>query len=109
MSDRTARTRALNDALRTDGTGGEILLTKGVAELPTQDRSAIVAAVRDFEDFTADNDPYNEHDCAVIAAAGHEALFKIEYYDKTLTSGSDDPADPDRTCRVMTIMLADEY
>jgi hypothetical protein len=32
-------------------------------------------------------------------ADGHEILFKIDYYDKTLTAHSPDPADPSITVR----------
>jgi hypothetical protein len=36
-------------------------------------------------------------------------FFKIDYYDRTLTAHSPDPADPAVTRRVITVMLASEY
>ena len=36
-------------------------------------------------------------------------MFKIDYYDKSLCYLSNDPADPEQTVRVMTIMTAEEY
>jgi hypothetical protein len=36
-------------------------------------------------------------------------FFKIDYYDRTLTHHSSDPADPTVTSRIITVMLAEEY
>jgi Protein of unknown function (DUF3768) len=36
-------------------------------------------------------------------------MFKIDYYDPSLTDGSADPSDPAQTCRVLSIMLASDY
>ncbi|MEQ1708542.1 MAG: DUF3768 domain-containing protein [Terricaulis sp.] len=36
-------------------------------------------------------------------------MLEIDCYNKSLRYGSDDPADPAVTTRVLTIMLASEY
>jgi hypothetical protein len=36
-------------------------------------------------------------------------FFKIDYFDPKMEFGSEDSADPAKTTRVLTIMLADEY
>ena len=109
MPSRTGRIRALNDELRATGRGGIVLITRGVAALSPEVQRAIVAAVREFQDFSVGNDPYGEHDCAALQAAGQKVIFKIEYYNVALHRRSADPADPLVTRRVLTIMLADEY
>lgn len=85
------------------------MLTSGVAALSDQARQRAVCAVRDFDAFTPDNDPLGEHDFASLAVADQRIMFKIDYYDRNLTYGSPDPADPQATTRVLTIMLASEY
>ena len=105
----TEKIRALNDAFRTTMTGGKVLLTAGVDALPSDVKAMVIRRVATFSDFNADNDPHGEHDFGSIAIAGHKLFWKIEYYDAAVQFGSEDPADPEETTRVLTIMLASEY
>jgi uncharacterized protein DUF3768 len=59
--------------------------------------------------FNPANDPYAEHDCAILTVDGVRVLFKLDYYDRNLAYHSPDPTDPKATERVPTVMLADEY
>jgi hypothetical protein len=109
---RAERIAFLNDMLRTSlGTagGGRFMLSRSVACLPEAERFAILKAAREFAAFNPDNDPHHEHDCACFEAAGHSCLFKIDYYDKSLEFGSEDPTDPKITERVLVLMLAEDY
>ncbi|HUB63143.1 MAG TPA: DUF3768 domain-containing protein [Methylocella sp.] len=49
------------------------------------------------------------HDFGSFELAGQRFFWKIDCYDKSLEFGSVDPADPENTTRVLTIMLAEEY
>jgi hypothetical protein len=105
------RVRALNDAMRRQGpaTGpaGMWVTTPGVRARP--DLARVIEQVRRFEAFTADNDPHGEHDFGEVEADGAAVFWKIDYYDRTMTAASPDPGDPAATCRVLTVMLAEEY
>ncbi len=65
--------------------------------------------MRAFSDFDDDNDPHGEHDFGVVEMRGYKCFWKIDYYDADSEMLSPDPADPDVTRRVLTVMLADEY
>ena len=103
------RIRIWNDHLRQHHRGGKVLLTRGVASLDAAIQAKIMKAVAVFDQFTRDNDPHGEHDCAILSVGEHRIMFKIDYYDPTLTYASEDPADPAKTSRIMTIMFTDEY
>jgi Protein of unknown function (DUF3768) len=109
MSDKAERMRALNDQLRTTFVGGAVMITQGVEAIPIPRRKLILEQVRRFAAFTPDNDPYGEHDCAILEADGERIMFKIDYYDRDVNMHSPDPTDPAVTTRVLTIMLACEY
>lgn len=56
-----------------------------------------------------DNDPYGERDFGSIELEGERYFWKIDYYDRTLRFGAEDPADTSETMRVLTLMHASEY
>ena len=103
------RIRALNDELRKTGAGGKMFLTRGLLDKGPDFIAKATAAVRAFDAFTDDNDPWQEHDCATLDVDGESVMFKIDYYDENMEYGSPDPADPKVTRRVLTLMLAEEY
>ena len=99
--------------------------TAGFQSLPDGDRFAALAAVVGFSRFDADNDPYGEHDFGTIyrlapgrwtqdrpkdsKAITETVFWKVDYYDASLTYGSEAPWNEQQTKRVLTIMLASEY
>jgi hypothetical protein len=85
------------------------MLTSGVNELPIETKARALLAVQQFRDFDEGNDPHAEHDFGSLNVDGHELFFKIDYYDRDIRYGADDPSDPVHTTRVMTIMLREEY
>lgn len=103
------RIRELNDKLRQTFTGGQIVMTAGVAHLDNQMKALVLNATRAFTDFDEGNDPHSEHDFGSFDIASQRFFFKIDYYNRQLDAGSDDPSDPAVTKRVLTVMLAEEY
>jgi hypothetical protein len=103
------RIRELNDAFRQTFTGGRVLMTAGVNALPDPDKAAVLDKVRAFDNFTGQNDPYGEHDFVNIEHDGEKYFAKLDYYAADMEGGSEDPSDPSKTVRVLTIMRADEY
>jgi hypothetical protein len=107
---RSARSiRELNDAFRRTLVGGRCVITAGVAALGAATVSLLLDKVRRHSQFTPDNDPYGEHDFGAFDHDGTRFFWKIDYFDRSLTSGSEDPADPERTIRALTLMKAEEY
>jgi hypothetical protein len=121
VSDETAKQIAeMNDRFRMNSyvpcfgpraVPGHIVCTAGIAALPPETQITIWAEVAEFDEFTEDNDPDGERDFGAFDMAGAGKVFwKIDYYaDKSCATGSEDPADPAQTFRVLTIMLASEY
>ena len=103
---------AMNDTLRrsfglTTTVPGRFVITRGVAELPEEERAKVFHTLARFDTFTPDNDPYGEHDFAAFTVDGVRFNFKIDYYEnEELRFGAEDPL---VSYRVLTLMLAEEY
>ena len=105
----TAKIAALNDRARQRLDHCRWKLTQGVLSCDPLTVAELLIAVEDFDNFTADNDPYAEHDFGVIKLSGNTFFWKIDTYDVDLQVPSPDPSDPAVTARVLTVMLAEEY
>jgi hypothetical protein len=84
-------------------------MTKGVISLPNEIVACALASMMHFDGFTPENDPYGEHDFGNFEIQEHRFFFKFDYYNKEMDGGSEDPSDPEKTMRVLTLMLAEEY
>lgn len=109
MDDKIKKMRELNDNLRQNFTGGRVLITRGVAELPIDKQLNIIEKVRNFSYFNKANDPNGEHDFGAFDVDGITYFWKIDYYDVDYQYLSLDPSDETITNRVLTVMLAEEY
>jgi Protein of unknown function (DUF3768) len=104
------RIRDLNDRFRRLRQGnGRIFVTAGIQARGPVFVAEAICAVRAFDSFSPDNDPHGEHDFGAVNVDGTRVFWKIDYFDPTLSHGSEDPADETKTCRVLSVMLAQEY
>ena len=112
---RAERIAELNDRLRKQPMNrslGSVLITAGLNANGPSFVAQVLAAISAMapEDFKTGNDPYGERDFNSFKAGNCVCMFKIDYYAKDDPhSGSDDPSDPAKTDRVMTVMLASDY
>lgn len=105
-----ARIAELNDfARQAMGVACRAVMTDGIAALDGTTQSRIRERVETFDDFTPDNDPHGERDFGAIEVDGVRVYWKIDYYDRSLRYHAEDPGDPSKSIRVLTIMLASEY
>ena len=101
--------RALNDALRKTFKGGVVVLSDGIMALEPKRQRAILAAVQAYDDFNETDDPWGEHDMAALPVDGELIFFIFDYLDPSGTELSEDPADPAKTERVLSIMFGREF
>ncbi len=89
----------------------KLVWTPGINEafLLTGKIKLLAKAIAAFDAFEVDDDPYQERDFAALEVEGTKVYFKFDYYNLTMDGGSDDPADPAQTVRVLTVMLPSEY
>ena len=106
---KVARIRQLNDWFRTTFIGGQVMLTLGIRTKPEKEIAEILERVRTFNEFNKNNDVYGEHDCASFTYNGEKIVWKIDYYSPDMKYGSEDPSNPSKCARALTIMLASEW
>ena len=107
--DAKERIASANDRVRRQPRPGEIMITRGVQLLGDRALSQTLSDLARFDAFNADNDPYGEHDFGSVRAGDQTVFWKIDYYNLTLTGGSEAPWDERYCRRVLTLMLASEY
>ena len=124
--EQTARIARLNDlARKAMGVACTAVATVGFRSLPEADQSCVRELIETYDAFDEDGDPHGERDFGAIyqLACGRwtterpklrddereRVFWKLDYYDRDLRFGSEDPANSAITRRVLTIMLADEY
>lgn len=66
-----------NDQFRKSFCGGKVLLTCGISSLPLLQQTEIINKVKNFNNFTEDNDPYGEHDFGCIEYHGNKFFGKL--------------------------------
>lgn len=109
----------LNDWLREHLTSpghNRVVMTIGIAALigdtnifrGFRKRAELLRTVRDYDGFDGAIDPHGERDMGRFEFEGTACYFKIDYYNLDLSAGSENPADPFVTTRVLTIMRVDE-
>jgi hypothetical protein len=104
--ERVAEIRRLNTEFRTTFRGGQVLLTASVAALPSTDKANGLQAIAEFKAFNEENDPHLEADYGSFDLSGREWWFKIDYFAPDMEHASEDPGDPEKTMRVMTVGLS---
>jgi hypothetical protein len=102
--DRRAKIIALNDRLRTTFKGGRVQMTPSVYELDDRLRGRALSVLARYNKFHPDG----EHDWGTFIFAGFSFEWRIEYRGKDGTGISPDPADSDKTFRVLTLYAIDD-
>ena len=105
----TEKIAALNDMLRQSQLTGQIVLSQGVQSLNKDLRQRILNGVKTYNAFAPQNDAHKERDFGAFSYEEHDIFWVIDCYDENSQYLSEDPADLNRTKRVLRIMLVDEY
>lgn len=76
----------LNDHLRKTGTGGMIVITRGVKHLSGFNAATLAEALAAYDEFDADGDPHGERDFGTLTLFGADTIWKVDYYDASMTA-----------------------
>jgi hypothetical protein len=103
-AERRARIIELNDQFRSTFKGGRVQMTPSVYDLDARLRGRALYVMSRYNKFDDDS----QHDWGVFIFAGYSFEWRMEYRDKDGTGISPDPADPDKTLRVLTLYAVDD-
>ena len=104
------RIAELNDLFRQEDEPELSQRSLWVETLPETEQQALLNQVRRFTAFGPEHDPYGERSAGAFAWSGDsQIIWRIDYHDQSLEYGSDDPADPTVTTRLLTLTLADAH
>jgi hypothetical protein len=109
MNQKTARIRELNDSFRKTFSGGKVAMTASVKEQTDMVVANALVEVARFSNFTEENDPHGERDFGNFQVVGRTSYWKMDLYNSTMDGGSEDPTDHEKTTRVLTLMLSEDY
>lgn len=88
---------------------GKVFITPGVMEHGDAFMRMALRLTADYSAFHEDSDPYGLHEMGVITVFETKVWWKIDLFDTDYRYGSDAPTGPERTRRVLTILLPSEY
>ena len=95
----------LNDHFRLTLTGDTLMVNRGFNVLPGTIKARALIRLRDFDNFTKDNDPSGEHAAGSFEEAEYQFFWKIDCYDdKDRECEAQDPSNPEVT-RVLTLSV----
>jgi hypothetical protein len=106
LQQQTARIRELNDAFRRSFVGGVVEISAGAEELAPDLRARVLRRVREFDLFQ--DDEADEHDAGFFIINGIRFQWTIYCHNREMTGGSEEPANPRKTTRVLKISLLEE-
>ncbi len=88
---------------------GKVLVTPGVSAMGPEFLALLQLTVAGFADFNEDNDPLGDHSFGTVEVCGTRVFWKIDLYDEKYTFGASVPESPEKTRRVLTMLLPSEY
>lgn len=88
---------------------GRWVMTHGIDAEGPAFVTKVVEAVRTFDAFDEDADPYGTHEMGSFQIEGKTVWFKLDLYDESYEYGSPEPTDVAQTRRVLTILFPHEY
>lgn len=103
MPDR-ARIIELNDELRTTFKGGQVRMTPSIYQLDARLSGRALCAMSR----SAKVDRTSDHDRGRFVFAGFAFEWRVEYRSRDGTGSSPDPADPEKTLRVLTLSAVED-